>query len=148
MLACMHDNHRSGSRRQQKAAACRTLKGYMPSCLHNTSAHHVNPSFGHVNLNKLHSHIFPSPGVGGKGGGTQPKGQGPDLGSDKGRSHILDLQDGQAGQLLVDALEDVVVQVPGLMQLRLLAAAPVLVAPLIRFRQLMPICLQQTRHGW
>ena len=54
-----------------------------------------------------------------------------DLGSDQGWSHVLHLQDGQAGQLFVDALEDVVVEVPGLVQLRLLAAVPVLVAPLI-----------------
>lgn len=54
-----------------------------------------------------------------------------DLRSDQGWSHVLHLQDGQAGQLLVDALEDVVVEVPGLVQLRLLAAVPVLVAPLI-----------------
>ena len=80
-------------------------------------------------------------------GGTA-KGSGADLGSDKGRCHILHLQHCQAGQLLVDALENVVVQVPGLMQLRLLAAAPVLVAPLIRFRQLMAVCLKQARHDW
>ena len=37
---------------------------------------------------------------------------GPHLGADEGGRHILQLQRGQAGQLLVDALEDMVVQVP------------------------------------
>jgi len=35
----------------------------------------------------------------------------------KGRGHILKLQDCERGQLLVDALKDMVIQVPGLMQL-------------------------------
>ena len=70
-------------------------------------------------------------------------GTGDDLGSDEGWSHVLHLQDGEAGQLLVDALEDVVIEVPGLVQLSLFAAVPVLVAPLIRLRQLTPVCLQK-----
>lgn len=40
----------------------------------------------------------------------------------EGGRHVLQLQRGQRGQLLVDALEDVVVQVPRLVQLRLLRA--------------------------
>ena len=67
------------------------------------------------------------------------------LSTNKGWCHILHFQHSQAGQLLVDALEDMVVQVPGLVQLRLLAAVPVLVAPLIGFIQLPPISLQW--HG-
>lgn len=63
------------------------------------------------------------------------------LSTDKGGSHILYFQHSQARQLLVDALEDMVVQVPGLVQLCLLAAVPVLVAPLIGFIQLPPIGL-------
>ena len=35
----------------------------------------------------------------------------------KGRGHILKLQDCERGQLLVDALKDMVIQVPGLVQL-------------------------------
>ncbi len=61
------------------------------------------------------------------------QGGGTDLCSDKGWSHVLHFQHSQTGQLLVDALEDVVVQVPGLVQLGLFAAVPILVAPLICF---------------
>ena len=39
------------------------------------------------------------------------------LSSHKGWGHILKLQDCEGGQLLVDALKDMVIQVPGLMQL-------------------------------
>mmetsp|Transcript_13522 Transcript_13522/g.28909 ORF Transcript_13522/g.28909 Transcript_13522/m.28909 type:complete len:454 (-) Transcript_13522:2570-3931(-) len=57
------------------------------------------------------------------------------------RGHILQLQGGHAVQLLVDALEDMVVQVPGLVQLCLLAAGLVLHQPLKRLVQLPAICL-------
>ena len=69
--------------------------------------------------------------------------EGKHLGSDEGGGHVLHFQDSQAGQLLVDALEDMVVQVPGLVQLRLLAAVPILVAPLVCLSQLPAVGLQE-----
>lgn len=65
----------------------------------------------------------------------------PHLCSDKRWRHVLQLQYRQAGQLLVDALEDVVVQVPGLVQLSLLVAQAVLLAPLISLSQLPTVRL-------
>lgn len=44
-------------------------------------------------------------------------------------------------QLLVDALEDVVVEVPGLVQLSLLAGHLELLDPLVRLRQLTTVRL-------
>ena len=58
---------------------------------------------------------------------------------------VLEFKDGEGGELLVDALEDVVVQVPGLVQLRLAPAHAVLLAPLVRLRQLTPIRLQPSK---
>ena len=69
------------------------------------------------------------------------------LGADERGRNILQLQHGERGQLLVDALEHVVVQVPGLVQLGLLAAGAVLLAPLVRLRQLAPVRLRaQARY--
>ena len=45
---------------------------------------------------------------------------------------VLKLQGGERGELLVDALEDVVVQVPGLVQLLLAARLAILLAPVVR----------------
>ena len=64
------------------------------------------------------------------------------LSPDQGRSDVLQLQHCEAGQLLVDALEDMVVQVPGLVEVRLLARRAVLVAPLRGLGQLATIGLQ------
>lgn len=66
--------------------------------------------------------------------------------ADEGGRDVLQLKDGEGGQLLVDALEDMVVQVPGLVQLRLAPAHAVLLAPLVRLRQLSPVRLQPPRH--
>jgi hypothetical protein len=64
------------------------------------------------------------------------------LRTDERGRHVLQLQHGQRGQLLVDALEHVVVQVPGLVQLGLLAAGAVLLTPLVCLRQLAPVRLR------
>ena len=61
---------------------------------------------------------------------------------ERGRD-VLQLERREAVQLLVDALEDVVVQVPRLVQLGLLAAGPVLGQPLVRLGQLAPVRLHK-----
>mmetsp|Transcript_17483 Transcript_17483/g.52433 ORF Transcript_17483/g.52433 Transcript_17483/m.52433 type:complete len:714 (+) Transcript_17483:377-2518(+) len=65
------------------------------------------------------------------------------LGAHEGGGHVLELQHGELGQLLVDALEDVVVQVPRLVQVALLARALVPLAPLCRLTQLPPVRLDE-----
>lgn len=69
-------------------------------------------------------------------------GWGARLSADERGRDVLQLQHGERGQLLVDALEHVVVQVPGLVQLGLLAAGAVFLAPLVRLRQLAPVRLR------
>ena len=64
------------------------------------------------------------------------------LSLDKGGRHKAELQDGQGGKHLVDALEDVVVQVPGPMQLSLALALLILLAPLMCLCQLVSKVLQ------
>ena len=61
----------------------------------------------------------------------------------EGRGDKIELQHSQRGQHLVDALENVIVQVPGLVQLGFSPALLVLLAPLERFPQLMPKVLPQ-----
>lgn len=67
-----------------------------------------------------------------------------DLCTDKSWRHILQLERGERWQLLIDAFENMIVQVPGLVQLCLLSAAPVLLAPLVGLCQLPPIRLLQS----
>jgi hypothetical protein len=71
----------------------------------------------------------------------QPCAQTPHLRPHQGGGHILQLQLSQGVQLLVDLFEHVVVQVPGLVQLRVLAAGAVLEQPLIGLAQLAAIGL-------
>mmetsp|Transcript_32711 Transcript_32711/g.92785 ORF Transcript_32711/g.92785 Transcript_32711/m.92785 type:complete len:201 (+) Transcript_32711:1420-2022(+) len=65
------------------------------------------------------------------------------LGTHQRRGDILQLQHRHGGQLLVDALEDVVVQVPRLVELSLLPAATVLEAPLVRLLELPSVGLHK-----
>ena len=57
--------------------------------------------------------------------------------------HVLELKHGERGQLLVNLLEDVVVEVPSLVQITLLATALILPTPLCSFRKLPAICLHR-----
>jgi len=67
----------------------------------------------------------------------------PHLRAHEGGRHILQLQRGELRQLLVDALEDVVVQVPSLVQVAVLLGDAVLSAPLSRLCEFPPICLHR-----
>ena len=64
--------------------------------------------------------------------------------ADESRCNILQLQNSQGGQLLVDALEHMVVNVPSLMQLSLLPGLPKLLGAFICVIQLPPIVLHTT----
>lgn len=66
------------------------------------------------------------------------------LSSGKRRGDVLQLKLSQRGQLLIDALEYMVVDIPGLVQLCFFPGLHVLLQPVVRLCQLLPIRLHAT----